>query len=169
MSVNSVLPGLLPYYGPLSGNGSQQNAKAAPRAQEFPDQTTVNAEPSQTSSATVEQVTPDSSAQSGNSTTADQLQSSLKQALRQGGATAGNTASTSSDVLSDSPSPGIAAYQRISQYGNNSEPSTSALLKRWNNIMQSSNGADGAAADFAKLLAQNETPGLTSGVLDLTA
>ena len=73
-----------------------------------------------------------------------------------------------SDSLSEQSSPGIAVYQRVSQYGNN-EPSTSALLKRWNSIMQSGGNVDGAAADFAKALAQNETPGLGSGVLDLTA
>jgi hypothetical protein len=156
MSVNSVLPGLLPYYGPLSGNGSQ-NAQAAARAPEFQDPATGNAAPSQ------------ASARSGGSTATDQLQSTLEQALRQGGASTASTGSATSNVPSDPPSPGIAAYQRISQYGNNSEPSTSALLKRWNNIMQSGNGADRAAADFAKLLAHNEAPGLTSGVLDLTA
>lgn len=167
MSVNSVLPGLLPSYGPLSGNGSQ-NAKVAARAKEFPDQTSVNADPSRTTGAAVDSVAPATSATSDGSGGTAAFQSTLEQALRQGGGTTGNTASATSDVLSGLPSPGIAAYHRISQYGN-SEPTTSALLKRWNNIMQSGNGADSAAADFAKLLAQNETPGLDSGVIDITA
>jgi hypothetical protein len=166
MSVNSVLPGLLPYYGPLSGNGSQ-NAKAAARAKDFPEQTSVTADPSQVTGAETDRATRDTVATIDGSP-GGQSQSTLEQALREGRATAAATSSATSETLSGLPSPGIAIYRRVSQYGN-SEPATSALLKRWNNIMQSGSGADGAAADFAKTLAQNETPGLDSGVLDLTA
>ena len=167
MSVNSVLPGLLPSYGPLSGNGSQ-SAKVAARAQEFPEKTTVSADPSQVTDADVNGARQDASASTTSSTGADPFQSTLEQTLRQGGATAGSATSATSELLSGQSLPAIAIYQRISQYGNN-EPSTSALLKRWNNIMQSGKNADGAAADFAKALAQNEAPGLDSGVIDLTA
>jgi hypothetical protein len=167
MSVNSVLPGLSPSYGPLSGSGSQ-NAKSTARAKEFPDQTAVNADPSQVTGAEADSATQDASAPTDRSTGTAQFQSTLEQALRQGGATSESATSAASDSLSEQSSPGIAIYQRISQYGN-SEPSTSALLKRWNSIMQSGGNVDGAAADFAKALAQNETPGLDSGVIDLTA
>ena len=166
MSVNSVLPGLLPYHGPLSGNGSQ-NAKATARAKDFPEQTSVTANPSQVTGTEGDGATQNTAAPNEDSTRAGQFQSSLEHALQQGRATAASTSSTTPETLSELPSRGIAIYQRVSQYGN-SEPSTSALLKRWNNIMQGS-GAAGTAADFAKALAQNETPGLDSGVLDLTA
>ena len=166
MSVNSVLPGLSPSYGPLSGSGSQ-SAKSAARAKEFPDKTAVNADPSQVTGAEADSATQEPSAPTGG-TGATQFQSTLEQALRQGGGTSESATGAASDSLSEQSSPGIAVYQRVSQYGNN-EPSTSALLKRWNSIMQSGGNVDGAAADFAKALAQNETPGLDSGVIDLTA
>ena len=170
MSVNSVLPGLLPSYGPLSGNGSQ-NAKAAARAKEIPERTSVNADPSQVSGTEADRATAHTPASSNGSTGTQPFQSNLEQALRQGGATtttAGKASGGTAALLSGQSSPGIAAYQRISQYGNN-EPSTSALLKRWNTIMQNGSDADSAAADFAKTLAQHETPGLEPGVIDLTA
>ena len=167
MSVNSVLSGLLPSYGPLSGNGSQ-NAKATARAQDFPEQDSVTAAPSQVTGTEADRTAPDTSTTNNGSSGAGQFHSTLEQALRQGQATATSPSSTTSEAPSQLPSRAIAAYERVSQYGN-SEPSTSALLKRWNNIMQTGSGADGAAADFAKTLAQHETPGLESGVLDLTA
>ena len=168
MSVNSVLPGLLPSYGPLSGNGSQ-NAKATARAKDFPEQTSVTADPSLVTGTEADGTARDTSTTNDGSSAAGPFQSTLEQALRQGQATAAaSPSSTTSEAPSESPSRAIAAYQRVSQYGS-SEPSTSALLKRWNNIMQTGSGTDGAAADFAKALAQNETPGLESGVLDLTA
>lgn len=167
MSVNSVLPGLLPSYGPVSGNNSQ-NAKATARTKDFPEQTSVTADPSQVSGTESDGAARNTSAPNDGSPGPGQLQSSLEQALRQVRATSASTSSATSNALSELPSPGIAIYQRVSQYGN-SEPSTTALLERWNNIMQSGDRTDGAAADFAKALAQNETPGLDSGVIDLTA
>jgi hypothetical protein len=168
MSVNSVSTGLLPSYGPLSGNSSQ-TAKSAALAAEFPDKTAPQPDRSQVTGTDSDGARQDASAAPGNATGADPFQSTLEQTLREGQATAGNsTASETSGSLGGRSSPAIALYQRISQYGNN-EPSTSALLKRWNSIMQSGQGADSAAASFAKALSQNETPGLESGVVDLTA
>lgn len=168
MSVNSVSTGLLPSYGPLSGNSSH-SAKAAVLATEFPDKTSTQAEASQLADTEADGTRQDASAASGNATNTDPFQSTLEQSLREGQATAGkSTTGDTSESLGGQSRPGIALYQRISQYGNN-EPSTSALLKRWNNIMQSGQSADSAAASFAKALAQNETPGLESGVVDLTA
>jgi hypothetical protein len=168
MSVNSVSTGLLPSYGPLSGNSSH-SAKSAVLATEFPDKTSTQAEASQVADTEADGTRQKASAAPGNATSADPFQSTLEQSLREGHATAGkSTTGGTSESLDGQSRPGIAIYQRISQYGNN-EPSTSALLKRWNTIMQSGQSADSAAASFAKALAQNETPGLESGVLDLTA
>jgi hypothetical protein len=167
MSVYSVLPGLQPSYGPLSGNASQ-NAKAAARAKDFPEQASVTGAPSQITGPEADGATPDSPALNGSSSSPGQFQGALELALQRGRTTAAETASAASAPLSELPLPGIAVYRRVSQYGNN-ETSTSALLERWNNIMQSGKGADGAAADFAKVLARHETPGLESGVIDLTA
>jgi hypothetical protein len=167
MSVNSVLSGFLPSYGPLSGNSSQ-NAKPGAGAKAFPEQTPPNPDTAQATGDELESTAQSASSTSSDSTDAGQFESTLEQTLRQGGATTASSASGSSTSSGGRSSAAIAAYQRISQYGNN-EPSTSALLKRWNSIMQEGNDADGAAASFAKLLAQNETPGLESGVIDLTA
>ena len=168
MSVNSVSTGLQPSYGPLSGNSSQ-TAKSAVLATEFPDKASTQSSPSQVTGTEADGARQNASATAGNATNTDQFQSTLEQSLREGRATAGSSAaSDTSESLIGQSSPGIALYQRISQYGNN-EPSTSALLKRWNSIMQSGQRADSAAASFAQALAQNETPGLESGVLDLTA
>jgi len=164
MSVNSVSTGLLPFYGPISDNGSQ-STKSVAGAKEFPEKARIDADASQATGAEVDGVTEDSSGSSGS---APQFQSALEQTLRQGAATAPNATRETSEPLNGQPSPGIATYQRVSQYGNN-EPSTSALLKRWNSIVQNGKAADGAAADFARLLSQNEAPGLEPGILDLTA
>jgi hypothetical protein len=168
MSVNSVSTGLLPSYGPLSGNSSQ-NAKSAVLAAKFPDKTSTQANSPQVTGSEADGARQSASATTGNAADTDQFQSTLEQKLREGRASAGSSAASgTSDSLLGQSSPGIALYQRISQYGN-SEPSTSALLKRWNSIMQSGQSADSAAAAFAKALSQNETPGLESGVVDLTA
>ena len=164
MSVNSVSTGLLPFYGPVSGNGSQ-STQTASGAKAFPEKRSGDADASQATGADVDGVTEEVSRGSGS---AGQFQSPLEQTLRQNATIAANATSGTSEPLKGAPSPGIAIYQRVSQYGNN-EPSTSALLRRWNSIMQSGKDADRAAADFARLLSQNEAPGLESGILDLTA
>ena len=84
------------------------------------------------------------------------------------GTTPGSSTGETSGPPGMQSSPGIALYQRVSQYGDN-ESSASALLKNWNDIMQGGRDADSAVAGFAKALSQNETLGYESGVLDLTA
>lgn len=163
MSVKSVSTGLPPYYSPLSGNTSP-TAKPAALAKQLPESTF----------AKTDVTSADDGATRGAFVTGGDtngvFQRTLEQELREGGTTAGARRST--DTASGSPagrsSPGIALYQRISQYGNN-EPATSALLKSWNNVMQGGRDADSAAAAFAKALAQNEVLASTPGVLDLTA
>jgi hypothetical protein len=108
------------------------------------------------------------SATNNNATDVGQAQSTLERARRQAQAAAESLIGETSESPDGRPSPGIALYERISQY-DNSEPSTSTLLKSWNEIMQGGQDAEGAAAAFAKALSQNETLGFESGILDLTA
>ncbi len=173
MSVNSVPTGLLPASGPLRGNSSQ-TAQPAVRAAGFPPKTDVNAEPSQVAVIGVPRADfaaarPNHASPTGEATDAAEFQDTLEQALRQGRATAGNATveGGASEAPPKQPSP-VAVYQRVSQYSSN-EHSTSALLERWNRIMQTGKDAGGAAADLAKAFAQNESPGIHSGVIDLTA
>jgi hypothetical protein len=164
MSVNSVLTGLPPSYNLRSDNNSQ-SARSAALAQELRQKTFAKADASQVTDAEVDGAKQDPSATSGDP---GQFQSTLEQALREGPVTAGRPTSGRSESLGGHPAPGIALYQRVSQYGNN-EPSNSALLQSWNKIMQGGRDADTAAAAFARLLSQNGMPGSESGVLDLTA
>ena len=156
MSVNPVSTRLPPFYTPLSGTSSQ-GAKAVPQADAF-----------RVTGAEVDSVTHEASATSDDPADVGQFQSTLEQARAAGRATAGTSTNGTSGSSGSRPSPGIALYQHVSQYGNN-EASTSALLKSWNQIMQDGQPGDSAAAAFAKALSQGETPGLKSGVLDLTA
>ena len=173
MSVNTVSTGRLPFYGPLSGNGSP-NAKSAGKGKAFPEETRVETDLALVTPAATDGE-PQSQPAPADDSNAGQFGSALDQALQQGRTTAslvaGNPASSSlaaEETHSGQPSPGIEVYRRISQYGNN-ESATSELVKRWNSIMLSGKSADAATADFAKALARNETSGLDAHVVDLTA
>jgi hypothetical protein len=167
MSVNSVLTGLPPSYGPLAANNSQ-TAKSGALAKELPGRPFNKTDLPQVTGAEAQIAGQDSPTTGGDPTHVGPLQSVLERALREGGAAAGRSASGSSGSPGGGSSAGIALYQRISQYGN-SESSMSALLKSWNEIVQGGQIADSAVATFAKTLSQNETLGLQSSVLDLTA
>jgi hypothetical protein len=156
MSVNSVSTRLQPFYTDLTGTRSQ-GAKAVPQADAF-----------RVTGAEVDSGTHEASATSDDSSDVGQFQSTLDQARRAGSATAGTSTSATPGSSRSRPSPGVALYQHVSQYGNN-EASTSALLKSWNKIMQEGQAGDSAAAAFARAFSQGETPGFKSGVLDLTA
>ena len=166
MSVNSVLTGLPPSYNPLSGNGSP-TARPAAAVTGLREKSFGKSSASRVTSAALDGATPGATVTPDDPTDV-RFQSTLEQALHEGSATAGKSSSGASGSPGGLSSAGIALYQRVSQYGNN-EPRTSALLKSWNTIMQGGQGADAAAATFAKALSQNETPGSESGVLDLTA
>jgi hypothetical protein len=101
-------------------------------------------------------------------TDVSQFQSTLEQALRMAAATAERSTSRTSASDGSQSSIGTALYERISRMGDN-DPSTSALLRSWNSIMQS--GQDGGNAGAATLHTspQNEAPAFESGGLDLTA
>jgi hypothetical protein len=167
MSVNSVATGLLPSYGPLSGNSSQ-SAKYARLAQELPEKASVTADAPQITSAEFDSAPQGAAVASDAPADASQFQSTLEQALREGGAAAGTSASGTSASPANSAAPGIALYKRVSQYSSK-EPSTSALLKSWNSIMQSGQDQDSAGAAVAKALLQNAAPGFESRIVDLTA
>ena len=167
MSVNSVSTGLLPSYGPLSGNSSQ-SAKYARLAKELPEKASVTADDPQITSTEFDSAPQGAAVASDTPSDASQFQSTLEQTLREGGAAAGASTSGTAASLGNSSAPGIALYKRVNQYSSK-EPSTSALLKSWNSIMQSGQDQDSAGAAVAKALLQNAAPGFESGIVDLTA
>jgi hypothetical protein len=159
MSVKSVSTGLQPYYGPLSGIHSQTEG--------VQDRTFADARDSRVTEAAAASATQDASVTSSDAADLWGFHASVERDLRDNGATAqgSNGASGAPDGRS---SPGIALYQRVSQYGGN-EPSASALLKSWNDIVHGGQDAESGVAEFAKALSRNETLGFEAGVLDLTA
>jgi hypothetical protein len=159
MSVKSVSTSLQPYYGSLSGINSQT---AGVQEKSF-----ENARAARAAGADATSATRDASVTSSDAP--DLWEFQLDRNLRDGGATTAERPSNStSDAPSGRSSPGIALYQRVSQYGSN-EPSASALLESWNNILHGGQETESGVAAFAKALSQNETLGFESGVLDLTA
>lgn len=144
MSVNSVLPGLPPSYGALSDVYSQTR-KTSRLAGGLPD----------TASA----------AQQPKSPAVDNAGygSQLEQELRASTATAESTGSESSGWRGRPTAAAIGLYQRVNQIGQE-ETAPSALLKRWNSIVQSEQ--DGSDSQVAQ---QNSTTRFESGILDLTA
>jgi len=157
MVVNSISTGLSPSYGVRSGDNSQ-TAQPAAFAKDLSGRSFAAEVDAARGAPTA----------NGNSTDAGQAQSTLERARRRAEAAAESLTGETSESPGGRPSPGIALYERISQY-DNGEPSKSTLLKSWNEIMQGGQDAAGAAAAFAKALAQNETLGFESGILDLTA
>ncbi len=177
MPVTLLLPGLPPTYEPLCGNNSQ-SAKLIARAEQLQQKTIAQAVGSQGASTRVNSATHDiATVEDGKGmleagyagpTDVSQFQSTLEQALRMAAATAGRSTSAAPASGGSQSSIGTALYKRISQMGD-SDPSTSALLRNWNSIMQS--GQDGGNAGAATLhtFLPNEAPAFESGGLDLTA
>ncbi len=166
MAVNSVLTGLSPSYGLRSGDTSQTARPAAP-AKDLPGK----------SFAAEVDAARDACATHSHAIDVGQTQRTLEKARRQAEAAGQSPTGETLESPGGRPGPsaaasavrqGIALYERVSQY-DSSEPSTSTLLKSWNEIMQGGQDAQGAAASFAKALHQNETLGFQSGILDLTA
>jgi hypothetical protein len=177
MSVTLVLPGLPPSYGPLSDNNSQ-SAKFIARAEQLRQKTTTQAAGSQEASIQVTGATQGIAVMKdgkgmleagyADPTDVSQFQSTLVQALRMAAATAGSSTSGASASDGSQSSIGTALYKRISQMGD-SDPSTSALLRSWNSIMQSRQDGGNAGAATLHTLLPNESPAFESGGLDLTA
>lgn len=166
MSVKSVSTGLQPYYGPLSGINSQTAG--------VQDRAFANARASQVTGADAAGATHAQDAPQDASVTSSAaadlwgFQASVERDLRDSAATAEGSDSGVPGAPGGRSPPGIALYQRVSQYGSN-EPSAFALLKSWNDILHGGQDAESGVAAFAKALSRNETLGFESGVLDLTA
>jgi len=161
MSVNSVLPGLLPSYGPLSGNNSQA-AKSGRVATALPPATSIEADGPRRAFATAEE------AASGNSSRDSNFQSPLEEALR-AGATGARSTGGAAESGGGQTSAAIALYKRVSQIGND-ESTPSALLQRWNSIVQSERTGDAdAPASPPHAFSQHGATRFDSGILDLTA
>jgi hypothetical protein len=167
MSVNSVLTGLRPYDGPLSGNSSP-TAKSAALAKEPSQKTFAETDLSRSTGAEADSAIRDHSVTSNDAPALGQFQGTLDRELREGRTAAGKSTSGTSEWPSSRSSSGVALYQRISQYGNNAS-STSALLESWNTIMQGGKESGVAVVAFAKALSGSEALEFKSGVLDLTA
>jgi len=160
MSVKSVSTGLQPYYGPLPGINSQPAG--------IQDRTFAEARASQVAGAEVASATQDASVTRSDAAGLWGFQTSVDRDPGESGTTAGRSTGGASESPAGRSPPGIALYQRVSQYGSN-EPSASALLKSWNDIVHGKEDAETGVAAFAKALSQNDTLGFESGVLDLTA
>jgi hypothetical protein len=171
MSVNSVSAGLLPSYGALSGNNSQ-TAKSVAFAKELPEKTSAPADGPQVTTARANDASGNGGSAAkagyGGPTGDSQFQSELEQARRSDGAAAGSSASEPSGSRGGQTSAGIALYKRISQIGHD-EPSASALLKRWNSIVQSEQDTDNTTAATSQAFARTGATRFESGILDLTA
>ena len=171
MSVNSVSSRLLPSYGALSGNNSQ-NAKSAVFAKELPERASATLDGPQVTAARASDATQNGGSAPkpgyGGPTDDSQVQSELDQARRADAAAAGRSASGPAGSSSGQTPAGIALYKRISQIGND-EPSASALLKRWNSIMQGEQDTGNTATVTSQAFAQNGATRFESGILDLTA
>jgi hypothetical protein len=177
MSVTS-LRNLPPFYGPDSGNNSQ-SAKFAGLAERLRERTNTNANGPQATSIQDKPVAHDYAvtkqgegvvrAGYADPTDASHVQSAFAQALRANGVAGGSPTSGNSGSQGNQSSRGTALYRLVSQMGN-SDPSTSALLKSWNSIMQSGRDAGDAGAGALQDSLRSEPSVLESGSsLHLTA
>jgi hypothetical protein len=166
MSIRPTSNFLLPFHGPLAGN-STPAAKSAALAQEAAEK------------ASREAVTPttgpgsptsgrDPPAADSNGDPDGNVESGLERALRQSRVAAGNSTGENSNPASTRYAPAIGLYQRVSQYGD-SGPSVSSLMKSWNDIVSQTQLEDADVASHVKAVAQNDSLGLQSGILHLTA
>jgi hypothetical protein len=156
MSVNSVSTHLRPYYGPLSGSSSQPARSG----------TFAETRASQVTEAEAARATQDASVSSSEALWG--FKTPPGRDSQQSTTAAEDSTSETSGAPSGRSPPGIALYQRVSQYGSN-EPSTSALLKSWNDIVHGGQDAESGVAAFAKAVSQNGALGFESRVIDLTA
>jgi hypothetical protein len=92
----------------------------------------------------------------------------LEEVLR-AGATAGRSGRGASESVGGQTSAAIALYKRVSQIGND-ESTPSALLQRWNSIVQNERNADADGPGAPpQAYSQYGATRFDSGVLDLTA
>ena len=172
MPVTPLLPGLPPSYGPYSGNNSQ-SAKSTALADLLQAKATPKADGSQVASPRVEpDVAKDGKGTAGveyaDPADVSHLQSAFAQALRANGATTGRSTGGTAGSERNRSSNGTALYKLVSQMGS-SDPSTAALLRSWNSIMQTGQVAGDTGAAGLQGWLQIEAPAFESGRLDLTA
>jgi hypothetical protein len=166
MSIRPTSNFLLPLYGPLAGN-SPPAAKSAALAREVAGNASREAvipamEPGSPTSGR------DAAAADANGDPDGNVKSGLETALRQGRIAAGSSTGASSNFASARYVPAIGLYRRVSQYGD-SGPSVSSLMKSWNDIVSQTQLEDADVARHVKAVAQNDSLGLQSGILHLTA
>ena len=163
MSIRPTSNFLLPFYGPLAGN-SPPTAKSAALAQETASReavtpTTVPGSP--TSGR-------DAPAADSNGDADGNVESGLERALRQVRVATGSSTDEKSNLASARYAPAIGLYRRVSQYGD-SGSSVSSLMKSWNDIVRQTQLEDADIVSHVKAVAQNDSLGLQSGILHLTA
>lgn len=88
--------------------------------------------------------------------------------LQQGGVANGNSTAEELNFASPRNAPAIGLYRRVSQYSD-SGPSVSGLMKSWNEIVNQKQFEDADVVSHMKAVARNDSLGLQSGILHLTA
>ena len=166
MSIRPTSNFLLPLYGPLAGN-SPPAAKSASPVQEAAEQTSREAVIPATGLGSPTSGR-DARAADSNGEPDGNVESSLERALRQGRVASGNSTGEESNFTGARYAPAIGLYRRVSQYGD-SGPSVSSLMKSWNDIVSQTQLEDADVVSHVKAVAQNDSLGLQSGILHLTA
>jgi hypothetical protein len=167
MSIKPVSNLPLPYYGPLAVN-SPPTAKAAGLAREAPDTTAPKEAVTRAMGSGSLNSGRDAPALDPSGDDPDaQVEGALERALRQARVATGNSKDVPGSV-SGRAAPAIGLYQRVSQYSDNGS-SVSGLIKSWNDIVRERQFDEAAVAGHVKAVAQNDTLGLQSGILHLTA
>jgi hypothetical protein len=166
MSINPISNFRLPLYAPVAGN-SPPTAKSAAQAQETAETAAREAVTRATGPGSPTSGR-DAPAADSNGDPDRNVESGLERALRQVRAATGNPSGEESNFASTRFAPAIGLYRRVSQYGDNG-PSISGLTKSWNDIVSQTQFADADVVSHVKAVAQNDSLGLPSGILHLTA
>jgi hypothetical protein len=167
MSIKSVSNLLLPYHGPLAVN-SPPTAKAAGLAKEATDPTAPKEAVTRAMGSGSVNSGRDAPAVDPSGDAPDaRVESALERALRQARVATGNSQDAPGSASGRS-APAIGLYQRVSQYSDNGS-SVSGLIKSWNDIVRERQFDESTVAGHVKAVAQNDTLGLQSGILHLTA
>ena len=153
MSVTSVLSSLPPSYGPLSGSISRNAKVAAGTTQDI---------------AAIKAGKSPAEAGYADPTEVSLFQNALAGHSRADGAIPGRPGSGNSAQNGTRSSSGTSLYELVSRMGNN-DPSTAALLRSWNSIMQTGQDAGGAGASTLQTSLQYEVPAFETSTFHLTA
>ena len=152
MSVTSVLSSRPPSYGPLSGSTSRNAKVAAGTTQDV---------------AAIEAGKSPVEAGYADPAKVSRFQNALPEALRADGAIPGRRGTGNSVPNGARSSSGTSLYKLVSRMGNN-DPSTAALLRSWNSIMQTGQDAGDAGASTLQTSLQHEAPAFETSTFHLT-